>query len=113
VQVVEVDHVVLHVLRAEHQVADQLGVVGDGDLQRVLDTANAGQCVHRGAHAAGTLGEGPGVTGVPAPQDLLETAHHGARAVGVGNHTVFHGGLDTQVPLDTRDRIDDDACHQP
>src|ERR1017187_4733026 len=79
VQVIEVNHVVLHVLRGHHDVADQLRSGWDGDAQRAFHGAHASQGVHRGAHAAYALGDCPGIARIAADQDFLQAAHHGAR----------------------------------
>ena len=109
VQVVEVHHVVLHVLRAEHQVADQLGVGRHGDAERVFHGPDRRQRVHGGAHAAGALGERPRVARVAALQDDLETAHHRPGAVGVDDLAVLDFDFDAQVALDPGDGVDDNT----
>ncbi len=111
VQVVEVHHVVVHVLRGDHQVADQLRVGRNLVTQRILDRAHRGDAVHQGADAADALGEGPGVARVAALQDQLDAAHHGAGAVGAGDLAVVAAfRLDAQVALDAGDGIDYDSC---
>ena len=72
VQMVEMHDVVLHVLGAEHQVADQFGVGRNDDAQRVLDGAHRGQGVHGGADAAGALGKRPGVARI-APARMISS----------------------------------------
>ncbi len=112
VQVIEVDHVILHVLRGEHDVADQLRRGRNGDAQRVLNRAHAGQRVHRGAHAADALGDGPGIARIAADEDLLQAAHHGAGAECVGDDAVFYHRFNAQVAFNASDRIDDyTRCH--
>ncbi len=109
VQVVEVHDVVVHVLRADHQVADEVGVGRDLDVERVLDRADRGDGVHQGADAADALREGPGVARVAAPQDDLDAAHHRAGRVGLGDPlSRVDLRLDAQVALDAGDRVDDD-----
>jgi hypothetical protein len=109
VQVIEVHHVVVDVLRPVHQVADELGIARDLDAQGVLDRAHRGKAVHEGADPADALREGPGVAGVAAFQDGLDAAHHGPGAVGLGDVVALHLGLDAQMPLDAGDGVDDDA----
>ena len=77
-QVIEVHHMVMHILGADHQVADQLGIVGDLDLECVLNRTHRGNAMHQRADPANALGEGPGVAGVAAAQDDFDAAHHGA-----------------------------------
>jgi hypothetical protein len=110
VQVVEVHHVVVHVLRGDHQVADQLRVGRHAPLQRILHRADRGHAVHQRAHAADALREGPGLARVAPLQDELDAAHHRARAPGAADAAVGRGlGLDAQVALDAGDGVDDDA----
>ena len=111
VQVVEVDHVILHVLRGEHDVADELRGGRHRDAQRVFNRANAGQRVHRGADAADALGNGPGVARIAADENLLQSANHGARAECVGNDAVFYHRFNAQVAFNASYGIDDNACH--
>ncbi len=108
-QMVEMHDVVVDVLCADHQVADQLGVGRDADLQRVLDGADRGDGMHQGAHAADALGEGPGVARIASAQDDLDAAHHGAGRVGLLDGAILHLRLDAQVAFDAGDGIDDDA----
>ncbi len=113
VQMVEVNDVILHVLGAKHQVPHHFGVRRHGDAQRVLDRADRGQGMHGRADAAGPLGKGPGVARIAPRKDLLEAAHHRARAVGVHDLPVFHFRFDAQMPLDAGDRVNDNSgSHQ-
>ena len=112
VQVIEVHHVILHVLRGHHDVADQLGGGRDGDAERVFNGAHAGQSVHGGADAADALGDGPGIARIAADEDLFQAAHHGAGAECVGDDAVFHHCFNAQVAFNASYRIDDNACHR-
>jgi hypothetical protein len=110
VQVVEVHQVVVRVQRGMHQVADDVGVVGDVDLQRVFHRAHRDQRVRAGADAADALDEGPGITRVAALEDDLQPAPHRARADRVADDVlVVEVDFDAQVAFDAGDRVDDDA----
>ena len=76
VQVVEVDHVVLKVLRTEHEVSHELRVRRNGDPQRIFHCPYGRQGVHRGADTAGPFREGPGVPGVAPLEYPLEPPDH-------------------------------------
>ena len=65
-QVIEVHHVVLHHLRKEHDVTDDLRIGGDLDVQRVFHGTHRSQRVHSGADAADTFAERPGIARVAA-----------------------------------------------
>jgi hypothetical protein len=108
-QVVEVDHVVLHVLRAEHQVAHEFSGGRHGDAERILNRADRRERVHRGADAAGTFGEGPGIPRIAALENQLEAADHGARGEGIDDLPVLDFGLDAEMAFDARDGIDNNA----
>jgi hypothetical protein len=60
-------HVIVHELRADHQIAYQLRIGGNGDFQGVFDRTYRGDAVDQGTHAADTLSESPGVARVAAP----------------------------------------------
>jgi hypothetical protein len=113
--VVEVDHVVLHVLRAEHQVADELGVGRHGDPERVLHRADRGEGVDGRADAAGAFGERPGVARVTPLQDDLEAPDHRPGAERVDDFPVLDLRLDAEMAFDPGDRVDYDAVrhHAP
>ena len=78
VQVVEVDHVVLHVLDAFDQVADDPRVGRNLDSQSILYASHGGDGMYRRADAADALGEDPGVARVAPFQDHLDAAEHRA-----------------------------------
>ena len=109
-QVIKVHHVVVHILRPDHQVADQFGVVRDLDLECILHRAHRGDAMHQRADAANALGESPGVARVAAAQDDFDAAHHGAGRVGLGDLPGLVGGcLDAQMALDPGNGVDNDA----
>ncbi len=109
VQVIEVHDVVVHVLRPDHQISDQVRVRRNLVAQRVLNGAHRGDAMHQRANAADALCERPRVARVAPAQDDLEPAHHGACAVGLRDAALRVGRrLDAQVALDARDRVDDD-----
>ena len=105
VQVVEVDHVILDELHGFQQVADDAGVVGNGDAEGVLDGAHRCDGVHGRADAADALGEDPGVARVAALQHHLKASEGGARAPGVGDLAVLDLHFDAQVAFDAGDRV--------
>jgi hypothetical protein len=73
---VEMHDVVVNRVRRDDDVADQLGVERHLHLQRVLHRAHRDDGVHRGAHAADALGDGPGVARVASQENLLDAAPH-------------------------------------
>ena len=112
VQVIEVHDVVLHELHALQKIADHVGCGGDPEVERVLHGPHRGERVDHRAHAADALREGPGISRVTALQDDLEAAELRAGRPGIHDALVVFLHLDPQVPLDARDRVDDDeAAH--
>jgi len=97
VQVIEVDHVILHVLGGQHDVADELSGRRHRDAERIFDRADTGQGVNRCAYSANTFGDGPGVAGIAADEDLFETADHCSGAESVSDDTVFHHRFNAQM----------------
>ena len=78
VQVIEMHHVVVHVLGTDHQVTNEVGVRGDLIIEGVLDGAHGGDAVHECADAANSLRISPGITRISAAQDDLDSSNHRA-----------------------------------
>ena len=93
-QMIEVDDVVLHHLRARDEVAHDAGVFGNVDLQSILDGANAGDGVDHGADAADALRPDPGLARIAALQDHLDAAEHGSGTPGIGYLSSIDVGFD-------------------
>ena len=102
--------VILRVERRVHQVADGVRVLRDLDAERVLDRAHRSERVDAGAHTADAFDERPRVARIAAFQNHFESAPHRAGGHRVADDVALVDiDLDPQVPLDPRDRIDDDA----
>ena len=63
------------------------------------------------AHAADSLRPNPSLARIAAPKDQLDSAEHRPRTPGIGYDAAVHLGLDAQVPLNTRHRIDHNPRH--
>ncbi|MEY9702571.1 hypothetical protein ABIE71_005314 [Bradyrhizobium diazoefficiens] len=110
VKVIEMHDVVVHLQCKLHQIADRIGVLRNGDPERVLDRAHRRQCVGAGADAADPLGERPGVAGIAVLQDHFDPTPHRAGRDRIADHVVgVDIDLDPHVTFDTGHRIDDDA----
>jgi hypothetical protein len=109
---VEAEHVVLRERGAGDQVADQPGVGGDPDAQGILDGADGGRRVGRGAGAADPLREQPRVARVAAVQHVLDSAERRAAAPRVADGAVGDVHLDSEVAADAGDGVDDGAGHR-
>ncbi len=69
--------------------------------------------MHGRADPAGPFAKGPGVARIAPLKDLLESAHHRARAIGIHNLPVFHFRFDAEVTLDAGNRVNDNSgSHQ-
>ena len=109
VQVIEVHHVVVQVLHAQHEVADERGVAGQLYLHGVFQRAGGRQGMGIGAHAAGAGGEELGVARVAALEDGFQSTEKGGAASGVLDAAVFHFHFDTQMALDSGQRVHHDG----
>ena len=111
VQVIEMHHVIVHVLGGDHQVADQLGIWRYLVAQGVFHRADRGNAMHQGADAANTLGESPCIARVASLQDQFDAPDHGAGTPGTGNLPVIAAfRLDAQMAFDAGDWINYDSC---
>ena len=109
VQMIEVHHVIMQSLHAQHQVADQRGIAGQFDLHGVFQRAGGRQSMGIGAHAAGTGGEELGVARIAALENGFQSAEQGGAASGVLDPAVFDFHLDAEMALDTGERIHHDG----
>ena len=112
-QMIKVHDMIVHVLRSDHQIADEIGVCRNLVGERIFDRAHGGYAVHQRADATDALREAPCLTRITPAQDDLDAAHHRARRISRLDRAGSVGfGLDPQMSLDPGDRIDDDAlCH--
>ncbi len=111
VQVIEVHRVVMHLQRLRHDLADQVRVRRNPDVERVLDRANRRQRVAAGADAADALDERPRIARVAALENHFESAPHGAGGHRVADHVVrVDVHFDPHVAFDARHGIDDDPA---
>ncbi len=109
-QVVEVHRVVVHLQGLGHDLAYEVGVVRNLDVQRVFHCAHASQRVATGADATDTLDESPGIARIAPLENYLQPTPHGAGRNCVANYVVaVEIDLAAHVTLDAGDRIDDDA----
>jgi len=103
--------VILHILRAEHQIANQFRIFGNRNPERVFNTANAGQCMDRCANATGAFRECPGIARIASFQNLFESANHRSGTVGIGNYAVIDYGFDSQMSFNSCNWIYHYVCH--
>jgi hypothetical protein len=108
-QVVEVNHVILHHLRSGDEVSDNTRVVGNLDIERVLNSADAGQSMHHGADTTDALGPDPGFAGIAVAYDQLDSTEHRAGAPGVRDLFPIHLRFNPQVAFDAAYRVDNQA----
>ena len=105
-------HQVIMVHEAElHEVADDIGVIGDVNAEGVFNGLHGRQGMGARAHAADALGKGPGVTRVAAFKDNFYAAKDGAAGNGIGDDVVvIDVHLAAQVSLDAGHRIHNEAA---
>jgi hypothetical protein len=102
-------HMIVHELRGDHEIADQLSVGGDRVFQRVFNRPHRGDAVDQRTHAADALRESPRIARIAALQNDLDAAHHGAGARRLGDDRAVELRLDPQMSFDPRDGIDHDG----
>src|ERR1700751_1891397 len=110
-QVIKVNHVILHILAGRNDIADQISVVGHLNAERVLDGPYGGQGMHCRADTANSLRPDPGFTRIAATKDQLNASKHGHRAPGIGDSAAIHFGFDAQMAFNTSHRIHYDWRH--
>ena len=108
---IEVDHVILHHLRACDQIADDPGVLGNVNAEGIFNRTDAGERMHHGADTADTLRPDPGLPGIAALQDNLHAAEHGPGTPRVGDFSAVELRLYPQVAFDASHRIYYQARH--
>ncbi len=77
----------------------------------VLDGPHRGERVHGCTDPADPLREQPGVPRIPAFEDGLDAAPHRRGGIRFGDVTITYRHLDTQMPLDTGHRVDNQPAH--
>jgi len=107
---IKVHHMIVDAVGSDDQIADQLGVERDLQVQGVLNRAHRGDGMHRGADTADALGVEPGVARVASGEDGLDAAPHLTARPGIDDLAVPDVAVDAQMSLDPRDWIDADAC---
>src|SRR5215472_7300704 len=106
-QVIEVDHMVLDILRQLHDVANNFGILWDGDADCAFDRTHRSERVHRGAHPTDAFAESPCVAGIAALQNDLDPTPHGAGGNGVADDiAVVENRLDAQMAFNASNWID-------
>ena len=104
-QVIEVNHVVMHIEGSLHDVANHFRIGGNIYAQGILNRADRGQGVDRSTNPTCPLDKGPYISGVPALYNAFQTAHHRAGAIGICYYTVLYLNFDAQMPFDTGNGI--------
>ena len=95
-------------LHAVNQVPDQIGIGRNLDSQGILDRAARGHRVYHGTDAANALGEGPGIPGIAAFHDQLDSPELRRGGPGFNDPAIIGLHLDAQVAFDPGDGIHDD-----
>src|SRR5262249_56657988 len=100
-----------HRVRGQNQVPDVLRVRRPLEMERVLDGADRGDRVHRGADAAEPLREQPRLTRIAPLQDALDAAEHLARRPRLADDAAVDFRVDAEVTFDAGDGINGDTRH--
>jgi len=110
-QVVEVDDVILNVLDAFDDIAQNSSVIRDLDSQSIFDCSHGADGVNRRSDPSYPLRERPRFAGIAPFQDQFESSEHSAGSPGIGHLASVHLHLDSQVALDAGDGINYNLCH--
>ena len=110
-QVIKMNHMVLHVLRRSNDVADEFRVGGNFDSKRVFDRTHRCERMNGSANSADPLRPNPRFARVASAKDQFNAAEHRSGTPGIGDRAAFHLGLDAQMALDPGHGIYNNACH--
>ena len=77
-KMIEMDHVILNILDPRNQVADDPGVIRNGDPQGVFDSSHGAGGMNRCSDPSYTREEGPNLSGVAVFDDEFKAPPHGA-----------------------------------
>jgi len=104
-QMIEVHYMVVDIFCANHQVANQLRIARDFDIQRIFDSTYRCYAMHQRAYTADTLCKRPCFARITISQNDLYSAHHRSGR-GCTNNAAFSIGfrLNTQMPFDAGNR---------
>src|SRR6266496_48121 len=108
---IEVDDVILDVLRRSNDIAHHLGVARDFDAQRVLNRAHRGESVHHRADPTNPLGPQPGFPRIAIADDKLNPAKHRPGTPRIRDLSVVHLGFDSKMPFNASNWIYHHAGH--
>jgi hypothetical protein len=97
---------VLDELHAFQEVADDSGVIWNGDSQGIFNCSHGADRMYRRSDTADTLGECPGIARIPPFHHQFHAAKTGPRAPSISHLAALHLHLYAQMTLDARDGID-------
>src|SRR5512139_36399 len=102
---------ILDVLDAFDNVAQDSGVIRDLDPQSIFNCSHGAEGVNRRSDASYTLRDRPGLARVAPLEDQLDAPEHGAGRPGVCHLAALDLDFDPQVPLDSGDGINRNLWH--
>ncbi len=104
-QMIEVNNMVVLVLSAMQQVANDACIGGNGDADSIVDCPHRGHSMGVGSDPAGALNKMMRVPGVPALKNNFDPAKHLPGTPGVDDLAALHFHLDARWPLYSGNRI--------
>ncbi len=102
----------LQVVGAQHQIAQIVAVGRHVQPQGRLHRLAGGNRVADRTDAADALGDRRRVEGIAADQQRLESPKHLSLAPGLDDPALLHPRIDTQMPFDPGQRIDNNLAHE-
>jgi hypothetical protein len=103
------DDVIVLVLRAVHEVADQTRVLRDLHADGVVDCPHRGQSMDVRSDPAGALHEVLGIPRIAPLQNEFDAPEHLPGAPGVNDLAAGHFHLDPHVAFDSGYRVNNDS----
>src|SRR5215472_1534850 len=111
-QMIEVDNMVLDILRGADDIAYYARVIRHFDAKRILHCTHRSERVDRCANAANALRPNPSLTGVAATQNQFNSAEHSSGTPRIRDRPAIDLRLDAEVPFNSGDRVYNYACHE-
>jgi hypothetical protein len=109
VEVIEVNDVIVLVLRSMHEVSYQACILRDLDADGVVDCPHRGQSMNVRSDPAGALHEMLGIPRIAPLQNELDAPEHLPGAPGVDDLAAGHFDFNPHVAFDSGDRINRDS----
>jgi hypothetical protein len=110
-EVIEVNNVILNILRARDDIADEPRVVRNFNTQCVFNRPDRSQRMHGRADAADPLSPDPRLARIAPAQDQFDAPEHRPGAPGIRDTALIDLRFNAKMALNAGYRIDHDSGH--